>query len=374
MVLSRREFIFALGSLALSAKKALSSYNTKPIDYKDIAVKYEVSPIDAKIENYMSAMSLQEKISQILIYCPKSTSQIIPDSNIILMGWSFPSGLYSKIIEQTKSNKIGSFIAVDQEGGKVHRLRNNKKFRGCRLPSLLSIGKLEDSQVHEEGKNYGSILKEAGINLLLTSIDAPKNRTKMFKEGRAFGTDPETVIKKATSYFNGVKESSPLITILGQHFPNYDINADTDRSISKDYSSKEELKENTKQFFEINTDGFRVSSITYPSISDEPASLDETLVNFARTAGEEKILISDDFRGIVRQYKKRKIPFPLNTATIKMFNTDMDIMMMVPIGYISQAKSLLENYIINSSEAEKKLNRKVKRILSKKCEKGLLNL
>ena len=139
-------------------------------------------------------------------------------------------------------------------------------------------------------------------------------------------------------------------------------------------NSKEELKENTKQFFEIKTDGFMVSSITYPSISDEPASLDETLVNFARTAGEEKILISDDFRGIVRQYKKRKIPAPLNTAAIKMFNTDMDIMMMVPIGYISQAKSLLENYIINSPEAEKKLNRKVKRILSKKYEKCLLNL
>ena len=374
MILSRREFIFALGSLALSAKKALSSYNPEPVNYKDISVKYKVDQIGAKIENYMSAMSLQEKINQILIYCPKSTSQIIPDSNIILMGWSFHSGLYSKIIEKTKSSKIGSFIAVDQEGGKVHRLRNNKKFKNRKLPSLLSIGKLEDSQVYEEGKNYGSILKEAGINLLLTSIDAPKNRTKMFKEGRAFGTDPETVIKKATSYFNGVKESSPLITILGQHFPNYDINADTDRSISKDYSSKEELKENTKQFFEINTDGFRVSSITYPSISDEPASLDETLVNFARTAGEEKILISDDFRGIVRQYKKRKIPAPLNTATIKMFNTDMDIMMMVPIGYISQAKSLLENYIINSSEAEKKLNRKVKRILSKKYEKCLLNL
>ena len=131
LMLNRREFIFDFVSLVLSAKKALSSYN--PINYKDISVKYKVGPIDAKIENYMSAMSLQEKINQILIYCPKSTLQVIPDSNIILMGWSFPSGLYSKIIEKTKSNKIGSFIAVDQEGGKVHRLRNNKKFRGCRL-------------------------------------------------------------------------------------------------------------------------------------------------------------------------------------------------------------------------------------------------
>ncbi len=369
--MSRREFIFTLGSLILSAKKALSSYNPLPINYEKITAEHKIDP---KIDYYISNMSLQEKINQILIYCPNSASQVIPDSNIILMGWSFPSGLYSKIIEKTKPNKIGSFIAVDQEGGKVHRLRNNSKFRSKRLPSLLSIGKLDDSQVQEEGKNYGSMLNEAGINLLLTSIDAPKNKTKMFKEGRVFGTDPETVIKKASSYFNGVKESSPLITILGQHFPNYDINANTDGSIGKDYSSKEELIKNTKQFFKIKTDGYMVSSITYPSISNEPASLDETLVNFARTAGEEKILISDDFRGIARQYKKRRITNPLQTATINMFNLDMDLMMMVPIHYINQAKSLLENYIVNSPEAEKKLNTKVKRILSKKYEKCLLNL
>ena len=373
-MLNRREFILFIASLGISVKKVLSSYNPGPINYEDISIKYKEEPIDAKIENYMPNMSLQEKINQILIYCPNSTSQVIPDSNMILMGWSFPSGLYSKLIEKTKSNRIGSFIAVDQEGGRVHRLRNHSKFRGKRLPSLLSIGKLEDSQVREEGKNYGSMLNEAGINLLLTSIDIPKHKTKMFRDGRAFGTDPKTVIIKSSSYFNGVKESSPLITIIGQHFPNYDINANTDSSIGKDYSPVDELSGNSKKFFNIKTDGYMVSSITYPAISNEPASLDETIVKWARNFGEEKILISDDFRGLVRQYKKRRITNPLQTAAIKMFNTDMDIMMMVPISYINQAKSLLEDYITNSPEAEKKLNAKVKRILSKKYEKCLLNL
>ena len=77
--------------------------------------------------------------------------------------------------------------------------------------------------------------------------------------------------------------------------------------------------------------------------------------------------MSDDFRGILRQGNS------LEYATIRMFNTEMDIMLMVPVSYVIRANSILQGYIKNTEGAEARLNKKVKRILSRKYKSGLFN-
>ena len=265
--MKRREFITTTTLAALA------------VFYPDSSLSPENNKINKEdpIDNYIKSMPLSEKIKQLLMYNPKNSGEIVPNSNIILMGWSFPSGLYEKVKEKTSSHEIGNFISVDQEGGGVRRIKGSRKFRSTRFPSVAELGKMPEEQVFEEGKKYGAILKEAGINMLLTSIDAADPNTKMYRDRRSFGSDVENVIKRATSYFNGIRDSYQQITILGQHFPTYNVALNTDCSRALDHSSREKLKEKSKTFFDIDTNGFMVSSVTYPIISNNIASLDEEI-------------------------------------------------------------------------------------------------
>lgn len=321
-----------------------------------------------RINEYIEKMPLSERIKQILIYNPKNSGEIIPNSNVILMGWSFPSGLYEKAREITNFHEIGNFIAVDQEGGGVRRLKGARKFRGVKFPSVANLGKMPEEEILEEGKKYGELLRDTGINMLLTSIDVADPKTKMYNDRRSFGSEAETVVKKASAYFKGVRISYPQITILGQHFPVYNVSANSDYSKAVDNFTKQKIEEKSKSFFDTNVDGFMISSITYPAFSNNIASLDEEITKWARTKGDDKILMSDDFRGILRQGNS------LESATIKMFNTEIDIMLMVPKDYTVRANLILQEYIKNTEGAEERLNKKVKRILLRKKKMRLFNL
>ena len=97
-------------------------------------------------------------------------------------------------------------IAVDQEGGRVQRLKSQYGFYG-KYPQAKDIAKMSQAQVKETYSSMAKELQGVGINFdLAPVVDLavnPKN-TVIYGLGRSFGNDPKKVSDFASTSYNFV--------------------------------------------------------------------------------------------------------------------------------------------------------------------------
>lgn len=124
-----------------------------------------------------------------------------------------------KLIDDLRDlSDIEPFITIDQEGGRVSRLR----LIGNEPPNAQDLRKKGDlSLVKRHGELTGRVLRMFGFNLDLCPVldvsydDEADNSLK----GRCYGTDPEEVIKNATMFNRSMRAEG--ILSCGKHFPGY---------------------------------------------------------------------------------------------------------------------------------------------------------
>jgi beta-N-acetylhexosaminidase len=116
---------------------------------------------------------------------------------------------------------IPLFISIDEEGGKVHRLK--EKYGFPKMPSAAYLGKLDDpDSTRYYTRNLAGTMSELGINLNYApcvDVAINKNNPVIAKIERSYSEDPAIVTKQAlisikTQHQYGVK------TIL-KHFPGH---------------------------------------------------------------------------------------------------------------------------------------------------------
>lgn len=110
------------------------------------------------------------------------------------------------------------FIAVDQEGGQVRRLKPQKGF--VELPSAQSMGQGNVTATRELASKAGTEMKSLGINMDMApvvDVDSNPFNPAIGRLGRAFGSDPELVIQHALSFGLGLAHAG-VIPVL-KHFP-----------------------------------------------------------------------------------------------------------------------------------------------------------
>ena len=86
-------------------------------------------------------------------------------------------------------------IAVDQEGGKVQRLKSKYGFYG-KFPKANSVARMSDNKVIDYYRRMGQELQSVGINYnLAPDVDLAINKRNrvIYKLGRSFGADPKRV-------------------------------------------------------------------------------------------------------------------------------------------------------------------------------------
>jgi len=112
-------------------------------------------------------------------------------------------------------------IAVDQEGGKVQRLKSKYGFYG-KFPKASDVARMDQKQIK---KTYGKMAKElksVGINYdLAPVVDLdinPKNHV-IHGLGRSFGKDPETVAAYAGTFIAAMHRYGVLTSL--KHFPGH---------------------------------------------------------------------------------------------------------------------------------------------------------
>jgi beta-N-acetylhexosaminidase len=103
-------------------------------------------------------------------------------------------------------------IAVDQEGGKVVRVKTTPA-----LPSAARIGSAKDARLaYDYGKDVGETLRSLGINMNLAPVlDVPEG--KSFLGNRSFSQDPHWAAKLGRAFSSGLLAAGVIPT--AKHFP-----------------------------------------------------------------------------------------------------------------------------------------------------------
>jgi len=121
--------------------------------------------------------------------------------------------------------KVPLFISIDEEGGKVHRLK--EKYGMIKMPSAEYLGKLNNlDSTFYYNKQLAALMSEVGINLnFAPDVDLALNVNNpvIAKVGRSYGADPALVSRHAVACIKAHHEYNVKTVI--KHFPGHGSSA-----------------------------------------------------------------------------------------------------------------------------------------------------
>ena len=190
------------------------------------------------------------------------------------------------------------FIAIDQEGGRVHRLP--PPF--THFPPAARIGETNDPDLaYRAGRATAAELTLAGINLNFAPVlDVNSNSQNPIIGDRAFGAEPKAVMMMGWSWTQGLRDGG--VIPCGKHFPGHG---------ASDKDSHFELPLVAKSIDELNATELRpfvhacrnkiealmTAHVLYPALDAQwPATLSEKIVTglLRRQLGYGGVVCSDD--------------------------------------------------------------------------------
>jgi beta-N-acetylhexosaminidase len=175
-------------------------------------------------------------------------------------------------------SEIEPIITVDQEGGRVSRLRRI----GSEPPNAQQLREKHDvNLIRRHGDITGRLLRLFGFNLDLCPVldisfnDEAENSLR----GRCYGRTVEEVIRNASAFNEAMREQG--IASCGKHFPGYSAaTSDAHYQLPRIDRSREELDQNELtvfQQFANDVDSMMICHGWYPCFETEktPASLSQ---------------------------------------------------------------------------------------------------
>lgn len=199
-------------------------------------------------------------------------------------------------------------IAVDQEGGKVQRLKSKYGFYG-KFPKASDVAKMNQSQIYDIYRKMSAELKSVGINYDLAPVvdlDINQKNHVIHGLGRSFGKDPQIVAKYASSFIDAMHTNGVLTSL--KHFPGHGSSVgDT----HKGFVDVTKLWKNTElqpyQLLKDKADTVMVAHVFNKRIDAKyPASLSYATIStlLRHKIGYEGVVITDDLQmgAIAKKY------------------------------------------------------------------------
>lgn len=187
-----------------------------------------------------------------------------------------------KLIDDLRGlSEIEPIITIDQEGGRVSRLR----LIGSEPPNAQQLRDRNDvSLVRRHGEITGRLLRLFGFNLDLCpvlDISFDDNADNSLR-GRCYGTNVEQVVRLAGAFNDGMRGEG--ILSCGKHFPGYSAAAvDAHHDLPRIDRSRAELDEEELAVFRRfvgKVDSMMICHGWYPAFNPakRPASLSREIV------------------------------------------------------------------------------------------------
>lgn len=177
-------------------------------------------------------------------------------------------------------DKLPLFIGVDQEGGRVARM----KAPFTQWPPLATLGKLDSTSVaFKFALDMGAEMRAVGINTdFAPCVDVYTNPANTVIGDRAVSGDPEQVAKIASALVRGYIKSG--IIPCAKHFPGHgDTLADSHDELPVEDTDLEVLKNRElvpfKKVFRARLDMVMTSHIKFSKIDPEwPVTMSEVFI------------------------------------------------------------------------------------------------
>lgn len=193
-------------------------------------------------------MQLRERVGQLLMVdCPSSgVSSNTIDSirrwhagSVILDGNSSlgvaRTHTITRRLQTIAPSRVKLFIATDQEGGEVQRLRG-PGFTD--IPSAVEQGQWTTGQLRSDAAQWGRQLREAGVNLDLAPVldtvpPGEQHNPPIGDLDREYGRTPQHVAAHGVAFARGLADAHVAATV--KHFPGLGRvagNTDTQRGVT----------------------------------------------------------------------------------------------------------------------------------------------
>lgn len=340
--------------------------------------------LNKEIEDKISNMSLREKIGQMLIISTTKTEydeefdtllKEVKPSGIVLFAnnittYDNTTALISKIKE---SAAIPMLIGIDQEGGRVQRIKDIPDVNALTIPNMIEVGKTKNKEL---AYNVGTVVAKEiaafGINLDFAPIlDIFSNPNNTVIGNRAFGEDAQTVIDMALPFANGMKDEG--IIPVYKHFPGHgDTESDSHVELPVITKTEEELLEKEllpfKAAIENDAQMIMTAHIALPSITGDytPATLSSKVINdmLRQDLGFKGVVITDavNMAAIADNYTPEEVyKYSINAG--------VDIILMPEDA--KEAINIIEKFVNDGTITETRINDSVKRILTLKYKNKL---
>ncbi len=282
----------------------------------------------------------------------------------------------TKLIKDINSTaKIPMFISIDQEGGRVQRLKSMPGMNIINIPSMSKIGESNDeNQAYNTGITIANDLKKFSINMNFAPvIDIYLNPKNTVIGDRSFGNNAKTVSKMGLSLANALKNNN--IIPVYKHFPGHgNTEKDSHVEIPIITKTKEELYQDElipfKNAISNNADIIMVGHLALPKITNDytPASLSKQVVTdlLKNELGYKNLIITDalNMKAITNNYSEKQI-YELA------INAGVDILLMPndPILAFNSIKKSLEEGTIN----ETTITKSVEKIIALKLKYNIID-
>ncbi len=262
----------------------------------------------------------------------------------------------------SKDGKL--LISVDQEGGKVQRLKSKYGFYG-KFPKAKDVSKMSDASVMKHYNKMGAELNSVGINYnLAPDVDLAINKRNhvIYKLGRSYGADPRTVVKYSKIFMNAMHNNGVLTSL--KHFPGHGSSLGDTHKGFVDVSNKWKKVELEPYRMLAQTtviDTVMVAHVFNKNIDAKyPATLSAKTVNglLRQDFGFDGVVITDDLQmgAINKKYGlKNTLKLGINAGNdILLFGNQLSVKSMVKTStLVNTVKSLLKSREVNLADIEK---------------------
>ena len=370
------------GITEISSKESVNT-EKKPVDTTETTE----DAVSELVDKTMAEMSLHDKVCQMMFVTPEGLTgtddvmvagdatnqalQAYPVGGIIYFANNFDNVDQTRdMISNTQSyRKIGLFIATDEEGGRVNRIMDTL--------GTTYIGPMYDYKddgpdaAFENAKTIASDMSALGFNLDFAPVaDVWSNPDNTVIGDRAYSDDYAQAAELVGSAVKGFQDGGVICTL--KHFPGHgDTAEDSHYSSAYVNRTKAQIMADEMQPFRTGIDAgaelVMVGHLIVPDIDELPSTLSYKIAT-------EMLRGDMEFDGvaITDSMEMESIADNYGVADSAVMAVQAGMDMLLQPADLAAAVNAIVTAVQNGDITEPRIDESVRRILTLKAERGLL--